>query len=92
LDTITDFVSGTDKIQLDDAIFTRFANNTSVPSTQLVSVADLTAARDTDDYLIFNTTNGALYYDADGNGKAAAVQFATLLGISSITYEDFMIV
>jgi len=91
LDTITDFVSGVDKIQLSQSIFTKFTGDL-VESAQLVSGAGLTAARDTDDYLIFNTTNGALYYDADGNGKAAAVQFATLLGVSSITHEDFMIV
>ena len=34
---------------------------------------------------------GALFYDADGAGGAAAVQFATLTGVSTLLPTDFVI-
>ena len=37
-----------------------------------------TAATQADDYILYNRNTGALFYDADGNGSIAALQFATL--------------
>ena len=39
-----------------------------------------------------NTTTGALYYDADGTGAGAAVQFAQLNGTPILTVNDFLII
>jgi trimeric autotransporter adhesin len=39
---------------------------------------------------IFNTTNGSLYFDADGASGSAAVKIATLRGVSSLTTDNFM--
>jgi hypothetical protein len=50
------------------------------------------AAADTNNFLLFNTTTGALSYDADGNGSGAAVQFATLTTKPAITASDYMVV
>ncbi len=89
LDTIEDFVSLTDKIGLRSTIFARFS--TSVGSGNLV-VNSTGNAVDSNDYLIFNTSNSTLYYDADGNGAGAKIAFAVLTGVTTLTNTDFVIV
>ena len=49
-------------------------------------------AADVDDYILYNTTSGALLYDADGDGSGVATQFATLDTKPTITAADFMVV
>ena len=73
-DTITDF-SGTelkngtigqgDTITLDSLIFSKFNTTDGVQAGNLVFG---TSAAGADDYLIYNQSTGALYYDADGSG------------------------
>jgi Ca2+-binding RTX toxin-like protein len=89
---ITDFRSGTDKLVLDEAIFSRFTAGTGINSTNLVKGGNGAKALDSDDYLIFNTTTGALFYDADGSGGDNMVQFATLTGVRNLSETDFEIV
>jgi Ca2+-binding RTX toxin-like protein len=49
-------------------------------------------AEDSNDYILYNTTTGALLYDSDGNGVGAATQFATLTTKPSITAADFVVI
>jgi len=74
VDTLTDFNLTQDKIRLDDDIFSALS---SIGAENFVSAAGATAL-DNNDFLIFNTTNNFLYYDADGSGAGAMVHFATL--------------
>ncbi len=69
VDTITDFTSGTDKIQLSAAIFTAFAAQVG----QTHSLGTLPAG-----FLAYNATTGALAYDADGAGAGVAMNFVFL--------------
>jgi Ca2+-binding RTX toxin-like protein len=80
-----------DKIQLENAIFTALTATGALGATKLRSGAGISAAADSDDYLIYNTSTGALYYDADGNGGGAAVQFAVLTGNPLLTAGDFVV-
>lgn len=92
-DTIGDFSVADDTIYLKNTVFTAFAATGTIQSGTLRSGAGLTTAQDADDYLIYNSTNGALYYDADGSGTGfAAVKIAQLTSAPVITSADFMIV
>ena len=82
MDTISDFkYSEGDKFQLDNDIFTQLNYTGTLNSFNFRSSATGTAA-DSNDYILYNTTNKTLWYDADGNGGGAATQFATLSGTS----------
>jgi len=88
VDYIADFLHGTDKIGLDDAIFTAISGG-SLSAGAFVTGA---AATDGDDRIIYNSANGQLLYDADGSGAGAAVQFAQLSGGLGLTASDFQMI
>lgn len=91
-DVITGFNGVDDTIVLEnDTAFTSFAKVGAIAAGNFVSEAGA-VAHDSNDFLIYNTNNGALSYDADGSGAGAAVQFATLVGVPSLSAADFLIV
>ena len=93
-DSVIGFVSGTDKIQLDDDIFSSLTGGVALTSLQFLSGAGVTSALTSDHRLIYNTTTGELYYDADGAGGVGAVQFAVLGATThpTLSLGDFVIV
>lgn len=89
--TITDFVSGTDKIQLDDNYFTALNVPGTLTATSLDVGADSIAANAAT-RLIFDTTTHTLYYDADGSGSEfGALQLAVLTGVNTLAASDFVV-
>ena len=57
------------------------------------SDAEETAAYDATDRVIYNTSTGDLYYDADGTGtKYAAILVAHLNGAPILTASDIQII
>ncbi len=89
VDTLTDFVSGTDKIELSSAIFREMGFSGS-PSSDVFFHAG-NAAQDADDRILYDQGNGALSYDADGSGALAAVRFAVLSGAPAMLYSDLLV-
>lgn len=89
LDTITDFVSGEDKIALDDAIFKKLNKLKELP---VINFKQGTSAEAATDYIIYDNTTGKLYYDADGSGKGVAVQIAVIGNNPDLSASDFLIV
>jgi serralysin len=90
VDTIADFSAGDDLIQLAHTVFS------ALTAGDLLDVAfqsaNVSTALSADVRIIFNTANGALLYDADGEGGATAMQFATisLAGLSgNLSADDF---
>ncbi|WP_019865253.1 calcium-binding protein [Methylovulum miyakonense] len=86
-DSILDFNIADDTIVLENAIFTKFATPGAIAADNFV----IGAAADANDFLIYNSTSGALSYDADGSGAGAAIQFATIVGVPTLTAADFLI-
>lgn len=92
-DTITDFNVTDDTIQLENAIFTKLTTLGALATANFCANAT-GIATDSNDFICYNTTTGALSYDADGSGAGASVAFA-VLGTTvhpMLTAADFVIV
>lgn len=90
-DTITDFVVVDDSIRLENAIFTKLTATGTLSADFFKS--GVGTAADANDFILYNTTTGALLYDADGSGGGTAVQFATLATTPvGVTMNDFIVV
>jgi Ca2+-binding RTX toxin-like protein len=82
LDRIYDFTSGTDRISISSVGFQlngtlSFVSNAGIGATSANST------------FVYNTSNGIVSYDADGNGTGASVNLAQLnLGLA-LTLADF---
>lgn len=88
-DRINDYVISADTIQLENAIFTMLAAAGQLSSFFFRSGS---AALDANDYIIHNRATGALFYDADGNGAGAAIQFATVAVNLPLVYSEFIVI
>jgi len=87
IDVIDDFSVRYDSILLSKKFF-------KVPSDlkgYIRSAAFWTGSsgHDSNDRIIYDKATGAVYYDADGTGSKAAVQFAQLDANLGLTYKDF---
>jgi Ca2+-binding RTX toxin-like protein len=90
-DQVVGFVSGTDKIVLDDAVFTALGPRGNFAAGDARFWASGTGtAHDADDRVVYNTSTGELWHDADGNGAGAAQLVATLAGAPSVAATDII--
>jgi DNA-binding beta-propeller fold protein YncE len=98
VDTINDFLTGTDKIVLSAKVFSKFIGSSAgiaITTANLVVGAVATAvAKDADDYLIYDTASDLLFYDTDGSGSGAPVAFVKveLAGTAAPAFGDFLVV
>jgi Ca2+-binding RTX toxin-like protein len=88
VDTVADFAIGTDKLRLDAALFAGLGGLGTLNAGAFVVGA---AAGDVNDRIVYNNATGQLFYDADGSGAGAAVQFATLSSGLALTASDFLV-
>jgi Ca2+-binding RTX toxin-like protein len=88
IDLVFGFVSGADRIQLDNAVFTALADG-PLPAGAFNLGA---TASEADDRILYDQATGRLFYDADGTGAAAATHFATLVGNPIIAAGDFAVI
>lgn len=94
VDLITDFVSGVDKLKLDDAFHAGIGatGNFAAGDGRFWSAAGATGGHDANDRVIYDTSSGSLYYDADGSGAGASVLFATLQGNPTLAATDIAVI
>ncbi len=88
IDTIADFTSGRDKIQLDRNIFTAMENLEVFTAENFIAETEATTA---DQFILYDKDTGKLFYDADGNGAGEAVQFAKLELNQDLKAEDILL-
>jgi serralysin len=92
VDTIGRFeASALDKIALDPTVFASLTGGaTAGVDASEFRVSAGGNAVDADDFLLYDTATGSLYYDADGSGAGAKLLFARLTGlVGTLDSSDF---
>ena len=90
VDTIQDYVVANDVIQIDDAVFS--GGGLALGTLTVAQFTTGAGAADASDRIIYNSLTGALFYDADGLGGAAQVQFATASTGLAMTNSEFVVI
>ena len=92
-DRITDFGHGNDRLVFDRSIFTRLHRDGdgTIENAQFYASAS-GMAHDRNDRIVYDTDNGRLYYDADGDRAGAAVHIATLSGHPALSAGDVFVI
>ena len=89
IDTITDFTPNEDTIFISASGFgSGLIAGNPLTQTQFILGSSATSASQR---FIYNSTNGALLFDADGNGLGTAKQIATLSVGLALTCEDIFV-
>jgi hypothetical protein len=78
---------------LDDAAFTAIGamGNFAAGDARFKANSGGTAT-DTNDRVVFNTSTGQLYYDADGSGAGAAQLIATVQTGATVAATDIVVI
>lgn len=91
VDTITDFNPAQDTIVISPWIVFGGLWVGPLRAAQFHAQAGATQGADANDRIIYDTTSGKLYYDVDGSGSKASVQFAELTNRPTLDAGDFLI-
>lgn len=93
IDTIKDFVSGTDQLVFENSVFTALGTATgTLAATMFASGDNLAGGLDASDRFVFDSSDGSLYYDVDGSGGADAILIAQLTGVTNLKASDIQII
>ena len=92
--SITDFASGADKIVLDAIVMPALgtSGNFAPNDDRFHAAAGASGGADSEDRIVYNTTTGELFYDADGSGAEAAQLIATLSQGPSVAATDVEVI
>ena len=86
VDTVQDFAVGVDDILLLQSIFTAIGASLTADEFRIG------AAVDANDFILYNSSTGALTYDSNGSTAGGTSQFATLTAGLALTVADFVMV
>jgi Ca2+-binding RTX toxin-like protein len=90
VDHITDFSVVDDRLQLENAVFAKLTA-TGVLSSSFFRAGTTGNAVDDNDFVLYDTDGGQLFYDADGSGAGVKVLVATLSGIPALASADIFV-
>jgi trimeric autotransporter adhesin len=93
-DLITDFVSGVDKLRLDDGVHAGIGatGNFVAGDTRFAAGAGFTSGQDASDRVIYDTSTGNLYYDSNGSAAGGVQLIATLEGAPGVVATDIGVI
>ena len=87
IDTVNDFVNGTDTLQLDHTVFGGLALGPLTSAAFAIGSATGSGPQ-----IVYDQTTGALSYDSNGAGAGGMTQFATLTGAPTLDYSSIIII
>ena len=88
VDQLVGFSAIDDTIVLDQTIFSRLSNG-SLSASRFATGA---AAHDSNDRIIYDSSTGNIFYDADGSGGGGQILFAQVAAGTALTNADFLVV
>lgn len=88
VDRIKHFDPGKDKLALDQGIFAALDGGKKLSAAMFHRGKE---AADTDDHIIYDKATGRLFYDADGSGDGAQIEFARLDKGQKLHSGDFLV-
>ena len=93
-DTVLDFIFGIDQLDLDGGVMPALGASGSFTAgdARFFDGPGANAGQDASDRIVYNTTTGQLWYDADGSGAGAALLIATLDGAPSLAATDIEVI
>lgn len=94
VDTIVDFANASgndDTLRIDNAVFAKLANTGPLAGGFFTANAD-GVAKDSNDYIVYETDTGKLFYDSNGSAADGATQFALLSTKPTLTAADFYVI
>ena len=89
-DTITDFNAVQDQLVIAASVFGGGLVAGEVLGSKFLAVSG-GVATGSEDRFVYDTSNGRLYFDADGSASPARVLIATLTGSPTLSDLDFTI-
>jgi Ca2+-binding RTX toxin-like protein len=93
-DRINDFASGADELGLDNAVMAALGADGAFASNdaRFWAAAGANAGHDANDRVVYNTSTGQVWYDADGSGSGAAQLVATLQAGAALGAGDITVI
>jgi Ca2+-binding RTX toxin-like protein len=93
-DRIADFVSGTDTLRFDDAAYTTIGalGDFASDDDRFFAGAGARSGVDAEDRIVYDTSTGNLWYDADGSGGGGQLLIATVQGAPALAAGDIAII
>lgn len=93
VDRIKDFNPSQDTIQLENSMFTKFGTSTKGAINSAYFKANTTGlAQDSNDYIVYETDTGRLYYDSNGSAAGGSILVALLQTNLALTSADYVLV